>query len=667
MGTTTVTSRRLATMLRATLTKNGRAGQALLAWAEEHRAEFWPVPPLRVKKDQSAERKLSWTRLGTLVAGMAEDPLPDELALAADNVATVLGFDATQRGVLEAGLALAFHPRIARLRWALEIAHEDVVRIAGLLAGADPLMAGNLVRNSLAVELGLLAINMTHGGGATLDVSWWFEDVLARGGHDPERLIEALAGKRQATALVLDDFPAFDGDVAFLARLLGGALDKRATGVNILFHGPPGVGKTELARALAAATGADLFAVGESDSGGHEPRRDERVAGLLRAQRALQRAGRALLLFDEMEDLIGDASPTGPAKRFANRAGSKIFVNRMLETNSVPVIWTSNAIDNVDAAYLRRMSFVLRLDHPRGSDRDRVLARMAASEGTSPGAALSALARHMPETTSVARVAMRAAAIAGGGADDDQRIARALVVGVSGRPVGAVRTAAPLDLDLFESDPPVADLVARLTKPGGELGWSLLLAGPPGTGKTELAGEVAERLGRSLVMRRASDLMSKWVGETEANIAQAFRDAIAEGAVLMFDEADSLLYDRATASHSWEVSQVNELLTWLDRHPLPVFAATNHLGRLDPAALRRFTFKLALRPLGSAAARRAFVRFFDQPAPPALDRLAGLTPGDFAVVARQRRVTGSRDASRLLEALEAELAVKPGGMAVMGF
>ena len=653
-------------MLRATLTKDGRAGRALLAWAEEHRADFWPAPR-RKKEADPAERKLSWARLGALVEAMAEDPLPDQLALAADNVATVLGFDTQQRAVLEAGLALAFHPRIAKLRWALEMAHEDVARIAGMLAGADPLMAGNMVRNSLAVELGLLDIEMTHGGGVSLYVSWWFEDVLARGGHDPERLIEALAGKRQAAALALDDFPAMDGDVAFLARLLAGALDGQAAGINILLHGPPGVGKTELARALAAAACADLFAVGETHSSGHELRRDQRVAALLRAQRALQRDGRALLLFDEMEDMIGDAAPTGPAKRFANRAGSKIFVNRMLESNEVPVIWTSNAIDNVDAAYLRRMSFVLRLDHPRGNDRDRVLARMAATEGTAPGAALSALARHVPETTSVARVAMRAARIAGGGADDDQRIARALVVGVSGRAIGEVRANAPLDLDLFESDPPVADLVARLTRPGGEPDWSVLLAGPPGTGKTQLAGEVAERLGRALVTRRASDLMSKWVGETEQNIAQAFRDAIAEGAVLMFDEADSLLYDRATATRSWEVTQVNELLTWLDRHPLPVFAATNELRRLDPAALRRFTFKLDLKSLGREAVRRAFTLFFAQPAPIGLDRLAGLTPGDFAVVARQLRASGSREPAALLAALEAELAVKPGTMSVMGF
>ncbi|WP_239511866.1 ATP-binding protein, partial [Klebsiella pneumoniae] len=89
-----------------------------------------------------------------------------------------------------------------------------------------------------------------------------------------------------------------------------------------------------------------------------------------------------------------------------------------------------------------------------------------------------------------------------------------------------------------------------------------------------------------------------------------------------------------TAQASWEVGQVNELLTWLDRHPLPVVAATNHPGKLDPATLRRFVFKLALRPLGAERAAKAFARFFGMDAPAGLD---GLTPGDFAVVARQLR------------------------------
>jgi len=663
MGTT-VTSRRLAIMLRATLTKDGRAGRALLEWAEEHRAVFWPG--LKPRARDGADRKIGWTRLAALVEEMVDDPLPPALAEAVENIAAVLSLSEQDRAVLEAGLALSFHPRIARLRWALEMAHEDMVRIAGMLAGADAVRAGTMVRTSMAVQLGLFEIDMTTGGGVSFQVSWWFESLLARGGHDPERLIEALAGKRQEAALALADFPAMQGDVDFVARLLAGAVETRATGINILLHGPPGVGKTELARALAAQVGAALFAVGECDSDGTEPRRHERVAALLRAQHALQRDTRALLLFDELEDLIGDASQVAGTNRFANRAGSKIFVNRMLETNRVPVIWTSNAIDNVDSAYLRRMSFVLKLDHPRGAERERVLARMATIEQWPDGDGLAALARQAPETPSVARVAMRAARVAGAAPGDDERVARALVGGLRGQAIVPTEAPARIDLSLFECDPPVAGLVEQWTRSAAS-GFSVLLAGPPGTGKTQLAGEVADRLGRPLATRRASDLLSKWVGETEANIAAAFREAAAEGSVLFFDEADSLLFDRQTARASWEVTQVNELLTWLDRHPLPVFAATNDQARLDPAALRRFTFKLVLEPLSKASAARAFVRFFGCAAPPGLARLGGLTPGDFAVVARQLKVTGPLSPAALLARLEAELAVKPGGMETIGF
>ncbi|WCM26889.1 ATP-binding protein [Sphingomonas sp. QA11] len=668
MGTT-VTSRRLATMLRATLTKDGRAGQALLEWVEENRAVFWPGPKGRAKTGapRGEARKISWAKLATMLADMAEDPLPAELAGAAENIATVLSLGDQDRAVLEAGLAVSFHPRIARLRWALEMAHEDLARVAGMLAGADAVHAGTVARTSMAVQLGLFEVDMAHGGGVSFDASWWFESLLARGGHDPERLIEALAGKRQRAALALADFPAMRGDVDFVARLLAGAVESRACGINVLLHGPPGVGKTELARALAAHVGAALYAVGEADSDGTEPRRHERVAALLRAQRALQRDDRALLLFDELEDLIGDANKVDGGKRFANRAGSKIFVNRMLETNGVPVIWTSNAIDNVDSAYLRRMSFVLKLDHPRGRERDRVLARMASMEDSAIGDDLSALARQAPETPSVARVALRAARIAGAASGDDERVARALVGSLRGQAVTVADAPARIDLSLFECDTPIAGLVERLTRPGAPLAFSVLLAGPPGTGKTQLAGEVAERLGRPLATRRASDLLSKWIGETEANIAAAFRDAAAEGSVLFFDEADSLLFDRQTARTSWEVTQVNELLTWLDRHPLPVFAATNDQRRLDPAALRRFTFKLALNPLSAESAAHAFERFFGCAAPAGLARLGALTPGDFAVVARQVKVAGPFSTGDLLARLEAELAAKPGGMATIGF
>ncbi|HVJ00143.1 MAG TPA: ATP-binding protein [Sphingomonas sp.] len=194
-----------------------------------------------------------------------------------------------------------------------------------------------------------------------------------------------------------------------------------------------------------------------------------------------------------------------------------------------------------------------------------------------------------------------------------------------------------------------------------------MLTGAPGTDKTAFAHHCARALDRPLIVKRASDLLSKWVGETEARIADAFREAHQRCGVLLFDEVDSVLFDRTTAKATWEVTQVNELLTWLDRHPLPVIAATNHPDKLDPATLRRFVFKLRLRPLGRARAALAFQRFFGSEAPKALDGLTNLTPGDFAIVARQLRHMPAGSAQDIVERLEFESAAKPESGTLIGF
>ena len=128
-----------------------------------------------------------------------------------------------------------------------------------------------------------------------------------------------------------------------------------------------------------------------------------------------------------------------------------------------------------------------------------------------------------------------------------------------------------------------------------------------------------------------------------------------------------MLFDRSSARASWEVSQVNELLTWLDRHPLPVVAATNHAGKLDPATMRRFVFKLELRALTPARAGRAFERFFALEPPRSLASVNGLTPGDLAVVARQMRFAPIRDADEIVSRLKAKVAAKPGVSMPIGF
>jgi SpoVK/Ycf46/Vps4 family AAA+-type ATPase len=100
-----------------------------------------------------------------------------------------------------------------------------------------------------------------------------------------------------------------------------------------------------------------------------------------------------------------------------------------------------------------------------------------------------------------------------------------------------------------------------------------------------------------LVVRQSSDLVSKYVGETEQNIARLFNTIDAERSILFIDEVDSFLRSRRDAQHSWEITAVNELLQHMENFPGIFIAATNLMTGIDPAALRRFDFKLAFQPM----------------------------------------------------------------------
>ena len=176
---------------------------------------------------------------------------------------------------------------------------------------------------------------------------------------------------------------------------------------------------------------------------------------------------------------------------------------------------------------------------------------------------------------------------------------------------------------------------------------------------------LAARLGMEVMQQRASDLLSCWVGESEKQIAAAFQAARARRAMLVIDEADSLLSDRREAVRSWEVTQVNEMLTWMESHPLPFVCTTNLMDRLDQASLRRFTLKLRFEPLNPAQAALAFERFFGIAAP---RRLAdGLTPGDFATVRRKRDLLGVAAPSMLADWLDEEAEAKGTRVQPIGF
>jgi SpoVK/Ycf46/Vps4 family AAA+-type ATPase len=197
---------------------------------------------------------------------------------------------------------------------------------------------------------------------------------------------------------------------------------------------------------------------------------------------------------------------------------------------------------------------------------------------------------------------------------------------------------------------------------------ALCFYGPPGTGKTALAEHIAQELQKPLMIRQASDLVSKFVGETEQNMARMFAEAQSEQAVLLLDEADSFLRSRRFAERSYEISEVNEMLQGMERFTGTFICTTNLFLELDEAALRRFTFKIQFKPLTSVQRERMYVvealrgegQFLSDEQRRRLAKLDALTPGDFAAVKRQVDILGvGFEPDEFLSQLEGEHRVKP--------
>jgi hypothetical protein len=297
----------------------------------------------------------------------------------------------------------------------------------------------------------------------------------------------------------------------------------------------------------------------------------------------------------------------------------------------------------------------------------RALANVPVSEGFS-----AKLAERKGLTPAQIRTAVKFAGLAGDGGDIEGLIERQLVnadkaLGNALRERGARRVVTTYDLGLVntESRFEVPKIIEALRRKGY---GTLCFYGPPGTGKTALAEHIAQQLEKPLMIRQASDLVSKYVGETEQNMARMFDEAQTEESVLLLDEADSYLRSRRLAERSYEISEVNEMLQGMERFSGVFICTTNLFDELDEAALRRFTFKIHFKALTAVQRERMFVaeallgdaaKLSDEQRR-RLSQLEALAPGDFASVKRQVDVLGEAfDADEFLSQLESEHRVKP--------
>lgn len=490
----------------------------------------------------------------------------------------------------------------------------------------------------------------------------------------PIELLKTTVLPCSAPQLCLDDFGHLQADLALLIPYLAHCLKTHRTGVNVLIYGDPGTGKSQLTRVVAQRLETALFEISSEEEDGSPTNGSSRLRSFGAAQNVFKGQSN-LLLFDEIEDVFSDnLSSPGSGRTH------KSWVNKMLEHNPAPTFWLSNSISCLDEAFIRRFDFIIEAKNPPLKQREKIISQL--SDGLLSKQIIRKTAENAALTTAVvARVSGVLSAIQS--SIDAEQISAgfermvAATLKAQGHPVlqGTSRDLASPDFDvsLINSDIDLTALLAGINKTRE---GRLCVYGPPGTGKTAFGRWLAAQMGVPIHVKKASDILSKFVGETEQNIARFFREAEEDGALLMLDEVDSFLQDRRNAQRSWEITNVNEMLTQMESFRGVFIASTNLVESLDQASLRRFDLKTRFDYLQPSQALLLFETLCatlalsppDERLKTILARMDFLTPGDFAALQRRSQFTPFVSAENLIETLGQEMALKdPGNSASIGF
>ena len=533
--------------------------------------------------------------------------------------------------------------------------------------------------SGILARSGILSIDLGASGslrGKLSLLSPAFADLMTSMPCKPVELLRGTVAKAPAPELSLGDYGHLGLSLELLLSYMQRAVAEGRPGVNIFLHGPPGTGKTQLARVLASKLRCDLLEVSCEDDCGDSVDGERRLRAF-RAAQALLAQGRSLILFDEVEDVFNDGNQLFGRKSTAQ--SRKAWMNRMLEEVPVPTFWLSNSVSGVDPAFMRRFDMVIEVPIPPRSQRQRIVQR--ACGGLVSAACIERIAesdRLAPAV--VARASSVVRSLGASSRTDEAERALEHLLGNTLEAQGHRRLVRddpnrlPGSYDLAFLNPD-ADIRAIAEGLKASRSGRLCLYGPPGTGKTAFGRWLAQELDMPLQVKRASDIISPWLGMTEQNLARAFREAEQEGALLLIDEVDSFLRDRAQAQRSWEVTGVNEMLTQMEAFPGVFIASTNLMEGLDKAALRRFDVKIRmdyLTPRQNVAMLQASSKDLGIAGPTSEEEasaraLSQLTPGDFAALMRQNRFRPIRDAGQLVELLKGEAALKGASRRPIGF
>lgn len=459
-------------------------------------------------------------------------------------------------------------------------------------------------------------------------------------------------------SLSLDDFAYLNEMKAMMLDYLHSSFAIRRKGVNLLIYGVPGTGKTEFAGLLAQALGISAYNITYMDSDGDVVEAEQRL-NYSRLAQTLLNGKQALLIFDEIEDVFnGSFMERSVAQK------NKAWTNQLLENNNVPMIWLSNSVSGIDPAFLRRFDFILEMPDLPLKNKSALITQL--TEGKLSPAYVQHFAKVRSLTPAILSRTIRVVKELNTSnfAETFMMFNQTLKSQNKPKIEPLVLGKADYNLDYVACNDNIHRISEGLkrSKKG-----RICCYGPPGTGKTAWAAWLAEQLDMPLLLRQGSDLLNPYVGGTEQNIAQAFEQAKADNAILVLDEVDTFLFSREGANRSWERSQVNEMLTQIERFEGLMVVSTNLIEVLDHAALRRFDLKLkfdylTLKQRLDFAKQQAEILglpLLSEEHLSQIESLNLLTPGDFAAVARRHQFSPFHKVQDWLMALQGECEVKP--------
>jgi len=485
---------------------------------------------------------------------------------------------------------------------------------------------------------------------------------------------------------------------SFIKRMIAGRSKNR--GINILLYGEPGTGKTSFARALAKELGYTAYTVSQTNDYQREQTKRFRFAAVQVCASQVEQM-KSIMIVDEADKMLegeGMGAYQGMWSGGTSGSGDKGEINDILDTLKTPCIWITNSRSSqLDASNRRRFDYSIHFDKLTHEQRKMIWRNVVMKHQTGE-TVTDALIEKLSATYEVnaggiSLAVMNFSDMLKSGevsASETETVLKQILdphcklLNIKDDSAARMRVAQDYSLEGLNIKgsmklDQIVDAVRRFqeeqrdeqSKGIDRPRMNLLLSGPPGTGKTEFVKYLSTTLGTRVVTRMGSDLLDKYVGGTEQNIKQCFDEASREKAILFLDEIDGMIQSRERAQRSWEVTQVNELLHQMENFAGIMIGATNFVTNLDPATLRRFTFKLEFDCLQNAGKMHFFKQFFAQmnmgelsaAETQRLHRIPQLTPGDFRTVRQSLYYLATAvTTDQILEGLERESLAKRQGL-----